>query len=180
MATLMNDEKNIVWWLLQYGPLPRRQIERFLYNKKKQTVGKIIRNLNHMNYVTEVGGGYYIALNRQDTPNQRTILALWVLLHFIESIAPLCHAPTEFPSSVFFLKDNIGYEIVVLLAGEQHHIRLLQIQPDTKYIFVIPTIEMAKELAIPDVPHLFATVDWCGHEDPEVMFYQEEDIANDL
>lgn len=72
------------------------------------------------------------------------ILAVWVLLKFIDSVDPMAHYPATYPSQIFFLKDNVGYEIVVLYEGEQHLSRLLVPQDeDTKYIFVLPNIRMA-------------------------------------
>ena len=49
---------------------------------------------------------------------------------------------------IFFLKEDIGYEIVVLYDGEQHLARLLQPQEDLRYIFVLPHIRMAQELVL--------------------------------
>lgn len=178
MPELLKDEKKVVWWLQQYGPLPYRQIERLLHSRTKVAVEKIIRNVKRMGYAVDVENGYYLALSPQDKPDQRRILALWVLLEFIGAVDPMSHAPTEFPSSVFFLKENTGYEIIVLHGGEQHHLRMLQVQPETKYIIVVPTIEMAQNLVLPSAPHLFATVDWFGKADPQVLFYQEGELTH--
>ena len=68
-----------------------------------------------------------------------------------------------------------GYYLgVVLYDGEQHLARLLQPQEDLRYIFVLPRISMAQELVLPNVPCLFATVDYNGQEVPTVKFYTEE------
>ena len=56
------------------------------------------------------------------------ILAVWVLLQFIDKVEPMAHYPATYPSQIFFLKEDIGYEIVVLYDGEQHLARLLQPQ----------------------------------------------------
>ena len=83
--------------------------------------------------------------------------------------------PATYPSQIFFLKEDIGYEIVVLYDGEQHLARLLQPQEDLRYIFVLPHIRMAQELVLPNVPCLFATVDYNGQEVPNVRFYTESE-----
>ena len=86
----------------------------------------------------------------------------------------MAHYPDTYPSQIFFLKEDMGYEIVVLYDGEQHLARLLQPQEDLRYIFVLPRISMAQELVLPNVPCLFATVDYNGQEVPAVKFYTEE------
>lgn len=75
----------------------------------------------------------------------------------------MAHYPATYPSQLFFLKGNVGYEIVVLYDGKQQLTWLLQPQKDLKYIFVLPSA----------VPRLFATVDYGGWEIPSVKFYTE-------
>ena len=111
-------------------------------------------------------------------PDQRLILAVWVLLHFIDHVDPLAHYPAVYPSQLFFLKENMGYEIVVLYEGEQHLTRLLQPQEELKYIIVVPHISMVQSLYLPKVPCLYATVDFDGQEEPNVTFYSEEVLKN--
>ena len=96
-------------------------------------------------------------------PDQRIILAVWVLLKFIDYVDPMAHYPAVYPSQLFFLKENIGYEIVVLYEGEQSQLRLLQPQEDLKYIIIVPQ---------------FATVDFQGEEEPKIIFYSEEAVGN--
>ena len=92
-------------------------------------------------------------------PDQRTILAVWVLLKFIKEVDPMAHYPASYPSQLFFLKDNIGYEIVVLYEGEGSNLRLLQPDDELKYIIVVPHISMVQDLRLPKAQCLFATVD---------------------
>ena len=87
----------------------------------------------------------------------------------------MAHYPATYPSQIFFLKEDIGYEIVVLYDGEQHLTRLLQPQEDLRYILVLPHINMAQELVLPSAPHLFATVDYNGQETPDVRFFTESE-----
>ena len=110
---------------------------------------------------------------------QRVILAVWVLLQFIDRVEPLAHYPATYPSQLFFLKENTGYEIVVVLyEGEQHLAKLLHPQEDLKYIFVLPNIQMASQLVLPPVPCLFSTVEFQGQEEPQVHFFAEEVSGN--
>ena len=64
---------------------------------------------------------------------------------------------------------------MVLYEGEEHLTRLLQPQEEMKYIIVLPRMEMAAKLWLPSAPCLFATVQFQGEEEPEVLFYSEED-----
>lgn len=170
---LLKEEQYVVKWLSQYGALTRTQITRML-KKPPQTAERIVKNLKKQMRAADVGGGYYVGLDSLCRPDQRTILAVWVLLKFIDYVDPMAHYPAVYPFQIFFLKENVGYEIVVLYEGEHSLLRLLQPQDDLKYIIVLPRISMAEKLKLPKVPCLFATVDFQGNEEPEVTFYTEE------
>ena len=105
-------------------------------------------------------------------------MAVWVLLQFIDRVEPLSHYPATYPSQLFFLKENTGYEIVVLYEGEQHLAKLLHPQEDLKYIFVVPKIQMVHQLVLPRAPCLFSTVEFQGEEEPQVHFFAEEVSGN--
>ena len=63
------------------------------------------------------------------------------------------------------------YEILVLNPDEEHLVRLLQPQKNTKYILVVPNMEMAESLQLPDAPCLFATAEPTEKEEPKITFY---------
>lgn len=170
---LLQDEQYVVKWLSQYGALPKSQLIRML-QKPDRTAEKILRNLKRQMRIADVSGGYYIGLDAMCQPDQRMVLAVWVLLKFIDYVDPMAHYPAVYPSQIFFLKENCGYEIVVLYEREQNLLRLLQPEDDLKYIIVLPHISMAAGLKLPNAPCLFATVDFQGAEEPEVTFYSEE------
>ena len=119
---------------------------------------------------------YYLGLDTLCRPDQRNIIAVWVLLKYIQMVNPMDHYPAVYPSQIFFLKENIGYEIVVLYDGEENLLRLLQPSDDLKYIIVLPVISMVAKLKLPHAPCIFATVDYCGSEEPKVTFYSQEDM----
>ncbi len=175
---LLEDERNVVKWLSQYGALPATQVIKML-QKKPETAIKIIKNLKRMHQISDVKGGYYLGLNSMCQPDQRIILAVWVLLKFINQVEPMAHYPAVYPSQIFFLKDNIGYEIVTIYEGEEHLLKLLQPDEDLKYIIVIPHISMAPKLKLPYAPCLFATVDFNGKDEPDITFYSEGGITDE-
>ena len=176
---LLQDEQYIIKWLSQYGTLTKTQVIRLLKDKPVSTAEKIIRNLKRDMRITDVGG-YYLALDEMCKPDQRLIIAVWVLLQFIDQVEPLAHYPAVYPAQIFFLKENVGYEIVVLYDGEQHLMRLLRPQEDDlKYIIVVPHISMAQSLYVPKVPCLYATVDFEGREEPHITFYSEEAVNSE-
>lgn len=174
---LLQEEKLIVKWLSQYGALPKSQLIRML-QKPKNTAEKILKNLKREAHIADVSGGYYLGLDSLCRPDQRTIIAVWVLLKFIELVDPMAHYPAVYPSQLFFLKENMGYEIVVLYDGEESLLKLLQPSDDLKYIIVLPVISMAANLKLPKAPCLFATVDYHGEDEPQVTFYSQEDITH--
>lgn len=175
---LLEDEKYVIKWLSQYGALPITQITKML-RKKPDVALKIIKNLKKQNQIDDVKGGYYLGLDSMCQPDQRIILAVWVLLKFIDQVDPMAHYPAVYPSQIFFLKENIGYEIVTLFEGEEHLLKLLRPDEDLKYIIVVPHIGMAANLKLPKAPCLFATIEYGGKDEPEVLFYSEGDIADE-
>ena len=176
---LLQDEQHVIHWLSQYGALPKTQLVKLLKNKTPQTADRIIKGLVKQHRITNISGGYYLGLDPMSQPDQRMILAVWVLLRFINQVDSMAHYPATYPSQLFFLKDNIGYEIVVLYEGEQHLTRLLQRQDDLKYIIVIPHISMAEKMRLPNVPCLFAIVEYCGRDEQDVLFYSEEAVKRE-
>lgn len=173
---LLQEERYVIKWLSQYGALPKAQLQRML-QKPPNTSERILKGLKKQMRISDVSGGYYIGLDNMCKPDQRTILAIWVLLKFIDRVDPLAHYPAVYPSQLFFLKGNVGYEIVVLYEGEEHFLRLLQPEDDLKYIIVLPHISMANQLKLPRAPCLFATVEYQGGEEPVVTFYSQEEVG---
>jgi hypothetical protein len=176
---LLQDEQYVLRWLSQYGALAKTQVIRMLKDKPARTAEKIIRNLKQQLFISDVRGGYYLGTDPLDQPDQRVILAVWVLLKFIDKVEPMAHYPASYPSQIFFLKEEIGYEIVVLYEGEQHLVRLLQPEEDLKYIVVVPHFSMVRELRLPNASCLFATVDYAGKDEPEVTFYKGQKGESD-
>ena len=172
---LLQEERYIIKWLSQYGALQKAQLIKML-RKPPNTAERILKRMKKDMRIDNVSGGYYIGLDNMAQPDQRTILAVWVLLQFSEHVDPLAHYPATYPSQIFFLKRNVGYEIVVLYEGEESNLRLLQPEENLKYIIVLPHISMAERLRLPHAPCLFATVDYRGGEEPVVTFYSQEDI----
>ncbi len=166
---LLPDEQHVIKWLSQYGALPKTQVIQML-KKPKSTAEKIIRNLKREKRISDIGG-YYLGLDGLCKPNQKMIDAIWVLLKFIDKVDPMAHYPAVYPSQLFFLKENTGYEIVVLYNNEGSLLRLLQPEEDLKYIIVLPHISMANKLKLPKAPCLLATVDFQGEAEPNVTFY---------
>ena len=130
---LLTDEQYVIKWLSQYGPLPKAQVVRLLRDKSPTTAERLLNRMKRDQRIADVGDGYYLGLDPYCTPDQRVILAVWVLLQFIDRVEPLAHYPATYPSQLFFLKENTGYEIVVLYEGEQHLAKLLHPQEDLKY-----------------------------------------------
>ncbi len=168
---LLQDEQYVVRWLTQYGSLTKTQVVRMLHDKQPRTAERIIGSLKKQLMIQDISGGYYLGMDPIVKPDQRIILAVWVLLKFIDKVEPMAHYPASYPSQLFFLKEDMGYEIVVLYEGEQHLLRLLQPEEDLKYIIVVPHITMARDLKLPKAPCLFATVDYAGGDEPGVTFY---------
>ena len=90
---LLQEEQYIIHWLTEYGPLPKAQIVRMLKDKPPKTAEKIIRALKNEVMLHEISGGYYLGVDPMCQPDQRMILAVWVLLQFIDRVDPMAHYP---------------------------------------------------------------------------------------
>ena len=166
-------EIEAVAWLSQYGALPKTQVVKLL-NKPQQTAEKFLRGMVRDLRIFDISGGYYLGVDPLCCPDQRMVLAVWVLAQFAAVVHPMAHYPATYPSQIAFLKGNTMYEIVVLYEGEGHLLKLLQPEEDLKYIIVLPRISMAASLRLPNAPCLLATVDYEGEEEPTVTFYKQE------
>ena len=71
------------------------------------------------------------------------------------------------------MKQQTGYEIIVIGAEEGHLLKLLQPEDDIKYIIVLPDIAMVQGLRIPHEPCLFAVLkDEQDVKEPHITFYK--------
>lgn len=170
----LQDELHVIKWLSQYGALPKAQVMKLL-NKPPGTAEKILRNLKRDLQISDISGGYYLGIDPLSRPDQRIVLAVWVLLQFVDAVDPMAHYPATYPSQIAFLKENTTYEIIVLYENEGSLLKLLQPEEDLKYIIILPYSSMASSLRLPKAPCLFATVDYEGQEEPTVTFYSEEE-----
>ena len=170
---ILQEEQYVISWLSQYEALTKTQLIRML--RKTDSISKrILQGLKKRFMIYPINGGFYYGVDPACTPDQRTIQAMWVLLHYIDKIDPLAHYRASYPSQIFFLKEDVGYEIVVLNEGEEKLTRLLQPEENLKYIIVVPDISMVKKVTLPKAPCIFATVDFQGEDDPKITFYSEE------
>ena len=133
----------VVTWII-LNTLTKTQVIRLLRDKTPETAEKILRNLKREHQISDVAGGYYLALDGLCKPDQRTILAVWVLLRFIDYVDPMAHYPAVYPSQILFLKENTGYEIVVLYDGEQH----LTVRPGSHVHRLITVLGLAGEYPV--------------------------------
>ena len=170
---LLEDERYLLKWLSQYGAMTRAQAIKML-RKPELTANKIIRGLLCEQRIAELYKGDILAMDELCKVNDKTIVAIWVLLQFIEKINPLDHYPATHPSQLFFLKGNTGYEVIILFKGEEHLARLLSPSKDIRYIIVVEDVEMIEKIPLPEATCLFATVENQEGCEPRVLFYKEE------
>ena len=96
---LLTDEQYVIKWLSQYGPLPKTQVVRLLREKSPATAERLLNRMKRDQRIADVGDGYYLGLDPYCTPDQRVILAVWVLLQFIDRVEPLAHYRPPIPAS---------------------------------------------------------------------------------
>lgn len=105
---LLTDEQYVIKWLSQYGPLPKAQVVRLLKDKSPATAERLLLRMKRDHRIADVGDGYYLALDPYCTPDQRIILAVWVLLQFIQRVEPwpITRPPT--PASCSFSRRTLA------------------------------------------------------------------------
>ncbi len=170
---LLEDERYLLKWLSQYTAMTRAQAIKMLRKPEEKTAEKIIRNLVREQRIAELCNGEILAMDELCKVNNKTIIALWVLLQFVDKVKPLDHYPATHPSQLFFLKENVGYEVVVLFDGEEYLARLLPEDRDVKYIIVVENVGMIARMPLPDAPCVFATLEYPENAEPVVRFYTE-------
>ena len=161
---LLEDERYLLKWLSQYGTMTRAQAIKML-RKPEPTATKIIRNLVREQRIAELNKGEVLALDELCKVNPKMDTAIWILLQFVDKVRPL--------SQLFFLKENVGYEVVVLLDGEESFARLLPASQEVKYIFVVEDVDMITRIPLPEARCIFATVAYQENAEPIVRFYSE-------
>lgn len=81
----LQDEQNITNGSRNMEPIPKLQVSKLL-QVPEVAEEKILKNLQRHRKINEVGGGYYWGLDKLCKPEQRTELAIWVLLQFIDQV----------------------------------------------------------------------------------------------
>lgn len=175
---LLNEERLIIKWLSQYGALSKKQLIALLHQKPPDTAGRIISNLIRSRRIFKLQGGIYLGSDPIGDIDQRMITAVWILTRFIRSVDSEAHYPAEHPAQLFFLKEDVGYEVVVIYEHEQHLVRQIRPQENMKYIIVVPDLAMVPLLILPDAPCLFATVEPTEENEVSVTFYSEEEAIH--
>lgn len=179
---LLKEEKLVIDCLSKYYCLKWPQLVQMLYYKDEEVANRILNGLKKRQLILEDDMGY-IKLDPRSTPDRKTIDAFWVLLKFIKKINPREHYKAEYPSEIFFLKDNIQYEIVVLNKGEEHLINMLKgynrissedEEDEMRYIIVVQDEEQIEECLkkVDGMKVLFASIVYTEGDVPEVEFYQ--------
>lgn len=176
------DEKLIKQWLSMYGALPRMQIKKLLNKDKDSEATNLIKGLVKRGELYEQESGVFLALDPRQRMSERIIKALWVLIYYRNKVEPDNHYPADFPSEIYFLKDNQEYEIFVLNKGEEFKLHHLKRREGVRYIIVVPTIDESyiATLTIPDVEYIYATVSYGCSGEAQVNLYAPTKVASKL
>lgn len=172
---LLPEERTIMYCLTQYESILMDQAIRFIHNRPNQTVQKIIRGLRKMHRISFLHEGTYIGAGPVSKSDPKTEEAIWVLLRYIDQLGPMDHRKADYPSQIYFIRNGIPYEILVLREGEQRLTALLHPREEMKYIIVVPDKSMIPTVRLPDAPCMFATVNYGDSDIPEVTFYLQEE-----
>lgn len=188
MEKLLKEEKLVLHCLSLYGCLRWEQLIKLMKNKPKETADKILIGLKKRQYIIDDESGY-VKLDYKTEPDQKIIAAFWILLQYIDKIDFNAHYPANYPSEIFFLRDNIQYEIIALNPNEENLIKMLFLENRNnstseedvmKYIIVVPdtdTIENClkniPESVIENKQVLFTTIEYDYDTGiPNIQYYK--------
>lgn len=187
MEKLLKEEKLVLSCLEIYECLKWEQLVKLMYNKQPDTAAKILTGLKKRQYIVEDECGY-VKLDPRSQPDQKTIYSFWILLKYIDKINN-AHYAANFPSSIFFLKDNVQYEIMMLYANEENLVKMLFLENKNtskdeedaiKYIIIVPNEETIEnclggipEQVLANGQVLFATVEYSpDEEEPNIQYFK--------
>jgi len=168
---LREEEHLIVRWLSQYGPLTKGMIRRLLHYKPSDTVSRILGGLVRNRKITMIEDHKYYAIDRYSKPIARMQKAVWVLNQFVETIDPRSHQIADSPSQIRFCQGKTFYEIIVLNYDEGDLTHLLHPQSNKIFLIVVPDMDFAETLWLPDCQCIFVTLEESDREAPTVSFY---------
>ncbi|MBO5659762.1 MAG: hypothetical protein J6R98_01840 [Bacteroidaceae bacterium] len=168
---LREEEHLIVRWLSQYGPMPKGMIRKLLHYKPSDVVSRILSGLVRYRKIAMIENHKYYAIDRYCTLIPKMHEALCVLLQFAETIDPRSHQIADSPSQIRFAQGNTFYEIIVLTRDEEHLTHLLHPEKNKTFLIVVPDMDFAETLWIPDCHCIFVTLEQTSREFPNVNFY---------
>ncbi|WP_286077654.1 DUF5697 family protein [Thomasclavelia cocleata] len=180
---LLKEEQLVIDCLSRYYCLKWKQLIKLLYYKDEEVAQRILVGLKKRQLILEDETTEDVTLDPRSQADRKTIDAFWVMLKFIKKINPKQHYKAEYPSEIFFLKENAQYEIVVLNKGEEHLINMLKgynrntsVEEDDeiRYIIVVQDEDQIEDCLrkTEGMKVLFASVDYGQEDVPEVNFYQ--------
>lgn len=175
MEKLLKEEKLVINCLRIYECLRWEQLLALIPNKTPETAQKILVGLKKRQYIIEDESGY-VKLDPRTQPDQKVISSFWILLKYFDKINQGAHYVADYPSNIFFLRDNTQYEIMSLLPNEENLVKMLFLENRNnsnheedivKYIIVVPTTDMIAD-CLKNIPQnvienkqiIFATVDF--------------------
>lgn len=168
---LREEEHLIVRWLSQYGPLTKGTIRRLLYYKPSETVTRILGGLVRYRKIAMIEDRKYYAIDRYCKPISHMQRAVNVLCEFAETIDPRSHQIADSPSQIRFTQGKTIYEIIALNEDEGQLTHLLHPESNKIFLIVVPDMDFAETLWIPDCQCIFVTLEDTEREFPQVNFY---------
>ena len=169
---LLRNEGAVIKWLSQYEAIERRQLKEMI-NKSLNSSDSFVNSMLKQSRIANLEDGY-IGLDHLCKPDYKLIKAIWILIEFIKNVEPMAHYPATYPSQLFFLLENKGYEVIVLDEGDEDLLKRVQFNSEVTYIVVLPTMEMRKSLIKINAPCIFATIDYTDAKRPKPSFYMVE------
>ena len=134
---LLRNEGAVIKWLSQYEAIERRQLKEMI-NKSLNSSDSFVNSMLKQSRIANLEDGY-IGLDHLCKPDYKLIKAIWILIEFIKNVEPMAHYPATYPSQLFFLLENKGYEVIVLDEGDEDLLKRVQFNSEVTYTLKNPT-----------------------------------------
>lgn len=125
MEKLLKEERLIMHALSKFGCLKKEQLYE-LIKKKGSATKSIYEGLKKRQYIEEFDGDY-VRLDPRTDASGKTIDAFWLLLNRIEKmgVSHNSYYQADYPSEIFFMRDNMMYEVICINPGEEYQLKTL-------------------------------------------------------
>lgn len=147
---IREDDMKVMDCINEYGALKAEQMREYMKNLDDATYERTIYDLQKKQYLYCTDDMMFA--DRRTPVDDKMIMAFWVFLRVFKNSPTIrhnTHCRGPHIAQIFFLKDNVEYQIVVFNENDLCLVNMLLKNRNLnylKYIIVVPKLALAKEV----------------------------------